>query len=67
VKYVVHAKSPDTANIKGRGSWVVEAESREEAIFRVSHSLPLGLWPPQTEWTVKRWNERDSPPETSVS
>lgn len=53
MRYVICAKSPDTARYRPEGRWVVEAASREEAIRLMERHI--NAWPKGSTWTVKPW------------
>jgi len=57
MRYVIWAKSPDSAPFRHEGRWVVEASSREEAARLMETQIKL--WPKDSTWTIRPWTADD--------
>jgi len=60
MKYEVCVEAPQTASLKGSGRWVVEADSRDEALGLVMTNGQAKWWPQGSTWKICDGNSKSS-------
>ena len=53
MKYEVCVEAPRTPSLKASGRWVVEADSRDEALALVMTNAQAKWWPQGSIWNIR--------------
>ena len=65
MKYEVCVEAPHTPSLKASGRWVVEADSRDEALALVLTNDQAKWWPLDSAWRIR--DEKSETPQTRYS